>query len=217
MPFRQQASVKMSIFWRNRCFREQSREEELASDYEEWIIGTWKQLKFDPLDRYKLPSLPGLYSIYGRFQPGHLNRRIVLRQHTPLSIGEALPNWITEKQRQHEFNACIYVGTSRSLYDRWECHDQRFPIQRFIESGVPVDFYFYAMPPIETGSRESEAERSSRLQLERKLILYLCPILNSPRFWRRGAINMRRSPPGEFHKSSRRKLYFNATITHSPS
>lgn len=178
----------MSIFWQNRRFRQQSQEEQLASDYEEWIIGTWKRLTFDPLDRYKLPTLPGLYSVYGRFQSRHLAKRIVHRKYTPLSIGEALPNWITEEQRQHEFNACIYIGTSGSLYGRWECHDQRLPIQRFIESGVAVDFYFYTMPLIEISSRESEAERSSRLQLERKLIWYLCPILNSPRFWRSGAI-----------------------------
>lgn len=165
----------MSIFWQSRRFWEQSEEEQLASDYEDWIIGTWKRLTFDPLDRYKLPTLPGLYSVYGRFESRHLAKRIVSRQYTPLSIGEALPNWITKEKRQYAFNACIYIGTSGSLYDRWERHDKKLSIQRFIESGVAVDFYFYTMPLIEISSLVSEAERSSRLQLERKLMQVFVP------------------------------------------
>lgn len=177
----------MSIFWQSRRgYYGQNPEERWAFDYEDWVTGTWRQVSL-PLDRRQLPVLPGLYSLYGRFNSRHLELPIVYRQKQLLVIREALPNWMTGVEKHYGFNAFIYVGSSRVLYSRWESHEKMRDIEQFIENGIGVNFYFYALPLTETFPRESETERSTRYQLERKLIWYLCPILNSPRFWGRGA------------------------------
>lgn len=179
----------MSIFWQSKLYHSELNSEELwAYKCEDWITGTWRKLNL-PLDRRQLPVLPGLYSLYGRFQSCHLELPIVHRQKQLLMIREALPNWMTGVEKHYQFNAFIYVGSSRVLHQRWESHEKMRHIEQFIENGIGVDFYFYTLPLTETLAllEESETERFTRCELERKLIWYLCPLLNSPRFWGRGA------------------------------
>lgn len=167
----------MSIFWQRDPYSyRRSREENYALKLAEWINHTWKQITF-PLKRCEIPVLPGLYSLYGRFKPCHLDLPILYCQKQDLRIGEALPNWITEEQRRYGFNVFLYIGTSQCLYARWESHEKSRAIDHLFKNGVGVDFYFYAMPPTETIPPESKADSKSRKNLEKKLIRYLCPIL----------------------------------------
>ncbi len=96
----------MSIFWRDPQFYDRSEEEQYALSLTEWVVDTWKLLAF-PLNRYQLPLLPGLYSVYGKFQPYHLKLPNLCQR--PLTVEETLPNWITERQRQTGFGTFLYI------------------------------------------------------------------------------------------------------------
>ncbi|NHC36897.1 hypothetical protein [Scytonema millei] len=176
----------MSIFWQNDPpnWHWLTQEERYAYDLCEWVTCTWKQLPL-PLNRYQLPQLPGLYALYGEFQPSHLEIDILYRQ-SQSTIAEVLPDSISPAQRQREFNVFLYIGTSHSLYQRWESHPIRLPLQHLLDRGVGVSFYFHTtMLPFATSSRlESENEKKSRRELEKKLIQCLCPIFGNGRRWR---------------------------------
>ena len=180
----------MSIFWRGGPYDSYSRtlEELYALELEEWVVHTWKRIDFVPLNRnqlqtrHQLPLLPGIYSVYGKFQASHLAMLVLRVWKDYLSTRKDFPNGMVDIEKPSEFNAFIYIGSSKSLFGRWEAHDKMWLIQKiFFNNGVDIDLYFYAMPPIERKARESEAECASRLQLEGKMIFYLCPILNGPR------------------------------------
>ena len=173
----------MSIFWQSNPpnWYWLTQEERYAYDLCEWVTCTWKQLPL-PLNRYQLPQLPGLYALYGEFKPYHLAMDI-LHWRSQLTVEEILPNSISPAQRQREFNVFLYIGTSHSLYQRWESHPIRLALQHLLDNGVNVSFYFHTtMPPFATSPRmESEDEKKSRFNLERKLIRCLCPVFSQER------------------------------------
>ena len=173
------ATQTMSIFWRGRPSNwfELTQAEKYAWELEEWIVHTWKQLKF-PLDRHQLPLLPGIYSVYGRFESSHQTLPTVVGWKERLSTREDLAHKTAALQKPYGFNGFIYIGSGKCLYSRWESHDKKQRIRRLLLEDVEVDLYFYAMPPLDTFREESDTDYSSRRKLEDKLIESLCPMLN---------------------------------------
>ncbi len=178
----------MSIFWQRQpsYWLNLNEEETYAGRLAEWVIETWRQIPY-PLNRYQLPLLPGLYALYGSFKPCHLNLPIPSWQ-SKLTVGESLSSYLSEEQTQRKFNAFLYIGTSQTLFQRWESHQKRLAVRHLFENGVGVNFYFSApMPPMKKMHWENAAEKKSRKNLEKDLIQYLCPIFNDQRRWRRSA------------------------------
>lgn len=177
----------MSIFRQRNLYDwlELSEDKTHERHLEEWIVDTWKQIPY-PLNRHQLPGLPGLYALYGSFDPCHLNLPI-LHWQSNLTVGKVLSNYLSEEQTQGKFNAFLYIGTSQTLFQRWESHQKRLAVRHLFENGVGVNFYFRAMPPTKRMNQENTVEEKSRKDLEKELIQYLCPIFNDQRRWRHSA------------------------------
>lgn len=174
----------MRVFWYDDLpgYHEQSREQQYAFAMKQWIVHTWKQLLF-PLDRRQLPYLPGIYALNGRFNPCHLKLPLLYHQ-SDWTVEKGLPAWITKEQKQKEFSAFLYIGSTRHLYSRWQRHQKRLPIEHLFNNGVGIDFYYYTtVPPTETSYLDSKEQKKSREDVEGKLIRYLCPIFGDWQRW----------------------------------
>lgn len=153
-----------------------------AACYQEWITECWRELPFTrftnsghlrmAFNYRELPRLSGLYAVSAVLLPHHLNLPIVQCRGKACRIAERLPAWVDAKRRSQRFVHLLYVGETDNFAARWRGHEKMIDFRIFQQHLIEMRFHFYANPPA------SNLHSGDRVELERRLIHALSPLLN---------------------------------------